>query len=287
MKAVAALAALLAALPAALPAALAMLGLAAVPPARAETDSAKTEPAACAAPAYLLATEARLLKVAEAIKAGGRLDILVIGSRSAVVAAAPDGTGFPGRMTAALRERLPSIAIAMSLQLQVKKTAADVVANLGRLLEGKSLEGRSLEGRSLEGRSPTLVVWQTGTVDAIRSADPDDFRAALGQGIAAFRKAGADVVLVNLQYGPRMETMISTAPYLDVMRVVAQEREVPLFDRFGIMHYWSDTGHFNLFGPVHGAAMARRVHDCLGRALARVVLDAAGVNPPQPDLRAR
>lgn len=282
MKAVAALAALLAALPAALPAALAMLGLAAVPPARAETDSAKTEPAACAAPAYLLATEARLLKVAEAIKAGGRLDILVIGSRSAVVAAAPDGTGFPGRMTAALRERLPSIAIAMSLQLQVKKTAADVVANLGRLLEGKSLEGRSLEGRS-----PTLVVWQTGTVDAIRSADPDDFRAALGQGIAAFRKAGADVVLVNLQYGPRMETMISTAPYLDVMRVVAQEREVPLFDRFGIMHYWSDTGHFNLFGPVHGAAMARRVHDCLGRALARVVLDAAGVNPPQPDLRAR
>ena len=282
MKAVAALAALLAALPAALPAALAMLGLAAVPPARAETDSAKTEPAACAAPAYLLATEARLLKVAEAIKAGGRLDILVIGSRSAVVAAAPDGTGFPGRMTAALRERLPSIAIAMSLQLQIKKTAADVVANLGRLLEGKSLEGRSLEGRS-----PTLVVWQTGTVDAIRSADPDDFRAALGQGIAAFRKAGADVVLVNLQYGPRMETMISTAPYLDVMRVVAQEREVPLFDRFGIMHYWSDTGHFNLFGPVHGAAMARRVHDCLGRALARVVLDAAGVNPPQPDLRAR
>ena len=282
MKAVAALAALLAALPAALPAALAMLGLTAVPPARAETDSAKTEPAACAAPAYLLATEARLLKVAEAIKAGGRLDILVIGSRSAVVAAAPDGTGFPGRMTAALRERLPSIAIAMSLQLQVKKTAADVVANLGRLLEGKSLEGRSLEGRS-----PTLVVWQTGTVDAIRSADPDDFRAALGQGIAAFRKAGADVVLVNLQYGPRMETMISTAPYLDVMRVVAQEREVPLFDRFGIMHYWSDTGHFNLFGPVHGAAMARRVHDCLGRALARVVLDAAGVNPPQPDLRAR
>ena len=253
-----------------------------MPPARAETDSAKTEPAACAAPAYLLATEARLLKVAEAIKAGGRLDILVIGSRSAVVAAAPDGTGFPGRMTAALRERLPSIAIAMSLQLQVKKTAADVVANLGRLLEGKSLEGRSLEGRS-----PTLVVWQTGTVDAIRSADPDDFRAALGQGIAAFRKAGADVVLVNLQYGPRMETMISTAPYLDVMRVVAQEREVPLFDRFGIMHYWSDTGHFNLFGPVHGAAMARRVHDCLGRALARVVLDAAGVNPPQPDLRAR
>ena len=282
MKAVAALAALLAALPAALPAALAMLGLAAVPPARAEMDSAKTVPAAFAEPAYMLATVARLLKAAEAIKAGGRLDILVIGSRSAVVAAAPDGTGFPGRMTAALRERLPSIAIAMSLQLQVKKTAADVVANLGRLLEGKSLEGRSLEGRS-----PTLVVWQTGTVDAIRSADPDDFRAALGQGIAAFRKAGADVVLVNLQYGPRMETMISTAPYLDVMRVVAQEREVPLFDRFGIMHYWSDTGHFNLFGPVHGAAMARRVHDCLGRALARVVLDAAGVNPPQPDLRAR
>lgn len=241
----------------------AMFGMT-VAPARAEEMS----PPACTAPAYLLATEARLPKVAEAVKPGGKLDILVIGSRSATVVAAPDGTGFPARMEAALRELLPSVAVSMTMQLQIKKTAADVAANLGRLLEGAS---------------PTLVIWQTGTVDAIRSIDPDDFNAALGDGVTALKKTGADVVLVNLQYGPRMETMISTTPYLDVMRVVAQEQEIPLFDRFGIMHHWNDTGRFDLFSAAHGVEMAKRVHDCLGRALARFVIDAAEAKPPQPE----
>ena len=64
------------------------------------------------------------------------------------------------------------------------------------------------------------------------------------------KKAGADVVLMNLQYSPRTETMISAPPYLDNMRVVAQQHDVPLFDRFAIMRHWNDAGDFDLFSTV-------------------------------------
>ena len=67
---------------------------------------------------------------------------------------------------------------------------------------------------------------------------------AVDEGVAALQKAGADVVLMNLQYSPRTETMISAPPYLDNMRVVAQQHDVPLFDRFAIMHHWNEQGRF-------------------------------------------
>jgi hypothetical protein len=93
--------------------------------------------------------------------------------------------------------------------------------------------------------------------------------------------AGTDVILLNLQYSPRTETMISAPPYLDNMRVVAQQHDVPLFDRFAIMRQWNDAGDFDLFNASPGPELARRVHDCLGRALTKFVIDAAHVGPAQ------
>jgi hypothetical protein len=154
----------------------------------------------------------------------------------------------------------------VSVELQVKKTAGEVAGGLGKLLEAKK---------------PTLVIWQTGTVDAMRSIDPDDFRAAVSEGVAALQNAGADVVLMNLQYSPRTETMISATPYLDNMRVVAQQHDVPLFDRFAVMRNWHDQGDFDLFSTSHGIDLAKRVHDCLGRALSQFVIEAAHLKPAQ------
>jgi hypothetical protein len=75
--------------------------------------------------------------------------------------------------------------------------------------------------------------------------------------------------------------MISVPPYLDNMRVVAQQHDVPLFDRFAIMRQWNDSGDFDLFSTFHGVELAKRVHDCLGRALSKFVIDAAHLNPAQ------
>jgi hypothetical protein len=126
-----------------------------------------------------------------------------------------------------------------------------------------------------------LVIWQTGTVDALRSIDPDDFRNAVDEGVVALQNAGTDVILMNPQYSPRTEMMISVPPYVDSMRAVAQQHDVPLFDRFAIMHQWHDQGDFDLFSASPGAELAKRVHDCLGQALSKFVVDAAHVGPAQ------
>jgi GDSL-like Lipase/Acylhydrolase family len=226
---------------------------------------AEDAPPTCDVPDSLLQTESALNKVAEAIKANRPLDILVIGSRSSTIVSS-DGSAYPARLQAALKEKLPQATVNLAVDIEVKKTAEEVVSGLAKVLEGKK---------------PTLVIWQTGTVDAMRSVDPDEFRGAVNEGVAALQNAGADVILMNPQYSPRTETMISVPPYVDNMRAVAQQHDIPLFDRFAIMHQWNDQGDFDLFSAAHGIDLAKRVHDCLGRALSKFVIDAAHLGPAQ------
>jgi hypothetical protein len=226
---------------------------------------AEDAPQTCEVPAYLLSSESSLPKVADAVKNSKPLTILVVGSRSSTIASS-EASAYPARLQAMLKEKLPAVPVSLSVELQSAKTAEEAAATLVKLVEAKK---------------PTLVVWQTGTVDAMRSVDPDDFRSALDDGVVALQSAGTDVVLINLQYSPRTETMISAPPYLDNMRVVAQQHDVPLFDRFSIMRHWNDEGDFDLFSTSHGVDLAKRVHDCLGRALSTFVIDAARLTPAQ------
>ena len=220
---------------------------------------AEEAPPACEVPAYLLNSDSTLAKVAVAIKNGKPLNVLVVGSRSSTIAT-QDGSAYPAKLLAMLKDKLAAMNINLSVEIQSGKTAEESAATLVKLVEAKS---------------PTLVIWQVGTVDAIRGVDPEDFRSAVDEGVTALQKAGVDVVLVNLQYSPRTETMTSAPPYLDNMRVVAQQHDIPLFDRFAIMRHWNDVGDFDLFSATHGFELAKRVHACIGRALSKFVIDAA------------
>lgn len=224
----------------------------------------RADPSSCEVPAYLLLTESPLPRVEAAVKAGRLLDIVVVGSRSSSIATS-EASAWPGRLQAMLTERL-KVPVNVSVELQIKKTAEEVATGLVKLVEVKK---------------PTLVIWQTGTYDAMRSVDPEDFRTAVGDGVVGLKEAGADVILMNLQYSPRTEAMISAPPYLDNMRVVAQQFDVPLFDRFAIMRHWNDQGDFDLFSAAHGLDLAKRVHNCIGRALGKFVVDAARIEPAQ------
>lgn len=217
---------------------------------------------ACEVPAYLLTSESSLPKVKAAVKPDGKLNVLVIGSRSAVIGLSDQAAAFPSRLQAYLTEKLPGVAVDVALDLQVKKTAEEMAPTLEKLVLDKK---------------PDLVIWQTGTVDAMRQVDGDDFRNALDEGVAAMKKAGTDVILMNLQYSPRTESMISGSAYLDNMRVVAQQHDAPLFDRFAIMRQWNENGDFDLFSPAPGMELAKRVHDCLGRALSSFVIETAHI----------
>jgi hypothetical protein len=238
--------------------ALVMLSLAAVSPARAE--DVKT----CEVTSELLATDSVLSNVAEQIKSSHQLTVVVLGSGSSTLAG-PDGSAaaYPARFEFYLAQRLPDVSVHVTTELHLRQTAEEAGEAIDKLVNGTK---------------PTLVVWQTGTVDALRSVDPDDFRNAISEGVAALKSAGVDVILMNPQYNPQTETVISITNYLDDMRAVAQERDAPLFDRFAIMRHWNETGDFDLSITTRSLALARGVHDCIGRVLADFVVGASRIN---------
>ena len=215
----------------------------------------------CEVPDYLLFGNNELKHVMEAVKKDRRLTIAVVGTGSSILAG-PDGprSAYPARLEEALKRRLPSVAVKVVTLVRTRMSAEDLARGMAKLLVDEK---------------PDLVIWQTGTLDAIRRIEPDDFRAALEEGVETLHKGGADVILMNMQYSPRTDIMIALGPYADNMRVVAQQHEIPLFDRLAIMRHWSDTGAFDLYAAGKDNVLAHRVHDCIGRSIASMIIDAA------------
>ena len=217
-------------------------------------------PAQCGVAAHLVETSYPLPKVRRAL-AEKKLNILVVGAGSSQLPGANgEKNAYPARLQQALSDQLPGVEVKVATDIKASRTAAEMV---------KALPA------DLSAAKPALLVWQTGTTDAMRAVDPDQFSQALDQGINIARGAGADVVLVNAQYSPRTESMIALSTYSEDMRWVALQQEVPLFDRFSIMRLWSDLGTFDLYSATKKLDIAERVHDCIGRLLADLVIAAA------------
>ena len=215
----------------------------------------------CDVPESFISTEIDLARVTNAIKERRRLEISVIGSGSSVLPG-PDGVRFayPARLEATLRERLPGNEIKVTAHVQLRQTTAEMAAGVPAILTEDK---------------PALVIWQAGTVDALRGIEADDFRASLETGIDAIAAADADAIVMNMQYSPRTVSMLGVEAYAEVMHWVAQQRGIVLFDRLAIMRSWTDSGTFDLYAATKDYAMARRVHECIGQALASQIINAA------------
>jgi hypothetical protein len=209
-----------------------------------------------------------LPQTARAISAK-RLDVLVLGAGSSALPG-PDGQkkAYPARFKEALSTALPDVAITLVTDVKSARTAEAMLASLPQ---------------DLAKSKPSLVIWQTGTVDALRGADPDRFGDAIEKGVLLARTTGADVVLMNGQYSPRTESMINLGTYAEAMRWVAVQHEIPLFDRYAVMKTWADLGIFDFNVATKKLDMAERVHDCIGRLLADLVLEAVRTERSQAE----
>jgi hypothetical protein len=215
----------------------------------------------CAVPGYLLFGDSSLDRAHTEVHKDNALRIVVLGGTSSTLPGS-DGARFayPARLEAALTSRLPEIKVTVTALTKPRQTAKEMVNSIDQLLLD---------------RKPSLVVWQTGTFDAVQGTDPEEFRSSVADGVEKLQAGGADVVLVNMQYSPRTESIVAIGAYADGMRWVSREHEVPVFDRLAIMRHWYDQGQFNLYKATKDLQIAKSVHDCLGRALAATIIDAA------------
>jgi len=211
----------------------------------------------CAVPETVL-PNGFLKHARDAYRAGKPLRIVAFGtSSSAGTGAASRADAYPARLQADLQERFTLPAEVIN-----KSVGGQSARQMTSRLEDDVV--------SLE---PSLVIWQTGTVDSVGNLQLEDFGRALSQGIEMLEKEGIDVILMNMQYSRRVELLVNYSPYVDMMNAVATQSGAALFDRIEMMRHWASSGRldFDNMPRAERASRAAKLHECIALQLGDMI----------------
>jgi acyl-CoA thioesterase-1 len=240
------------------------IGLLALP------EAAPAQGQDCAVPESFYDTEPTLPKTVAALASGRTVSIVAIGGASTLgrAAGSPD-LAWPARLAVALTGRFPDARMTVHNRAVARQTAQEMASRLDR------------EVIALQ---PTLVIWETGTMDAVRGTELDEFRQTLQAGIERLRASGAEVVLMDPQFSRQTHAVINFDRYESVLREVTDANEVPLFRRHDIMRHWAESGLFDLMTADHDKLplIASRLYDCIGRAVADFITRVAHAGAGAP-----
>jgi acyl-CoA thioesterase-1 len=210
----------------------------------------------CAAPMALSAIDAALDRSAARVDSAQRLTIVAMGSSSTKgTGATSPAMSYPSRLEAELRDRFPEVEFRV---VNRGVGGEDVTQEIARF------------GQDVFALEPDLVIWQLGTNAVLRRDDLADDERSIRRGIVAIRERGIDLILMDLQYAPRV---LARPAWVDMERVIAdaaRSAHVGLFRRFEIMREWDHLQQFSpmaMIGP-DGLHMTDASYGCLARQLA-------------------
>ena len=111
------------------------------------------------------------------------------------------------------------------------------------------------------------------------SGSPDSVNATI-EGVEKLKASGAEVILVNPQYAPKILGKPGVGQAVDVITATAHDEEVGLFDRFSVMRYWVESEHmaFEQFLSPDLLHMNDWSYACVAKLLANAIVD--GAKPP-------
>lgn len=212
--------------------------------------------------------------VAGKLASGEPVVIVALGSSSTTGfgSTSPD-FAYPNRLAEQLHRRYP--------------TADLTVINRGKGGEDAPEMMKRLQAEVLDIK-PDLVIWQVGTNAVLRNLDPAETAKQVEEGVARIQAAGADLVLVDPQYSPRVnERAESASKMVNLLGKVAELRHVGFFPRFEVMRDWhekqsipidnfviADGLHMNDWGY---ACFAQLLGDDIIKSVGQIKL---GVNVP-------
>jgi lysophospholipase L1-like esterase len=230
--------------------------LSALPPSAAARDQA------CAVPPALIEPVATLPVVGLTLERVQPVRIVALGSGTTQgMGASSPAASFPMRLQAALQPRVAAPVSVINQGVQ-RQTAQEMLARLER---------------DVLSYKPTLVLWETGTVDAVRGVPLDEFTALLDAGISRLRQAGVDIMLIDPQYARYAPRVVNILPFVEAMRTVAGMGQLVLFDRFEVMRHWVDNNVFHLderAPPRVVMGEIDQVYNCIAELLADVIVAA-------------
>lgn len=192
--------------------------------------------------------------------------IVAFGSSSTAGAGASlPWRAYPARLEALLREGLPGTAVTVMNRGVGGEDAANMIGRLER---------------DVIAERPDLVIWQTGANAALRSMNPERFRAYLLEGLTRLRREGIDVVLMDNQRAPRIDARPGNRTYDAILaEAAAAVPGVGLFSRGALMDALAALGLPNAaLLASDGLHHNDRGYVCVAEALARALpVPARGV----------
>ena len=217
----------------------------------------------CDAPLDLVRFANPLTRVAQKLASGKPITIVAIGSSSTAGAGASSpAANYPSRLQAELRERFKNHRI--------------TVVNRG--VGGEEI-GDMLKrfDKAVVAAKPDLVIWQLGTNSVIRNHPLNDHGAAIRSGVNMIRATGADVVLIDPQFAPKVIVKPDAAHMVALIAMTAKQHDVDLFPRYDLMRRWSKIDHlsFKSFVSADGLHMNDWSYACLAKGLGMAIAEAA------------
>jgi lysophospholipase L1-like esterase len=217
----------------------------------------------CRVKAALVRLAHPLPQVARKLAAGQPLTIVAIGSSSTAGAGASKPEfSYPSRLQAELGARFPRQKI--------------VVINRG--INGEEI-GDMLRrfDRAVIAEKPDLVLWQLGTNAVLRDHPMKDRGAAIREGLNKIRRVGADTVLIDPQFAPKVIAKPQAASMVQLIGFTARQENVDLFHRYEVMKDWRDGDKlpFTVFVSADGLHMNDWSYSCIAKSLASAIVEAA------------
>jgi hypothetical protein len=167
-----------------------------------------------------------LPNTAAAIRSGKALVIVAIGSSSTRgVGASNAAHTYPALLTEDLRRRWPQLAVTVIN----KGVSGEIASQMLARFENDVLPYH-----------PQLVIWQTGTNQALRTGDIGGYIDGT-EGISRLKATSADVVLICSLPGVIARP---TPFFVDSISAVAQDMNVAVFRRFAVMRHLISSGQY-------------------------------------------
>jgi acyl-CoA thioesterase-1 len=220
-------------------------------------------PTACSAPIQFTHLDRPLQRTARRLASGAPLTIVAIGSSSTAGAGAssPDAS-YPNQLAVDLKQRFPGQDITV----------------LNRGVNGEETDNMMARfATDVFAAHPQLVLWQVGTNSVLRDRPLSPHAAQLHEGIEQLKASGADVVLIDPQYSPKVIAMSETDGMVEQIAAAAKQDNVDLFQRFALMRNWYEVQHlsFATFVSPDGLHMNDWSYACVAKLLAGSIGDAA------------
>jgi acyl-CoA thioesterase I len=217
----------------------------------------------CVAPADLTRLEVPLKRTARGLASHKLITIVALGSSSTAGAGASSAvTTYPSRLIVELARRFQIQPIMVLNRGISGERAVDMLARFDE---------------SVSAERPDLVLWQVGTNAVLRGYEHSKSSFLIRDGIRRMKAIGADVVLIDPQFAPKVIAKPEVDDMVDLISRAAAQENVDVFHRFALMRHWHDIDGmpFEAFLSPDGLHMNDWSYNCFAKALADAIADAA------------